>query len=99
MGAVYELHKPKGVTTRDVYEWLNAYSPVKDDGKPWAYTTVMTVMRNLVTKGVLKDDKETAFPTYLYLPVTTRGNLYDDAISYLHDFLWPDPSWRQKVST
>ncbi len=50
------------VTVRDVYEELR-------ENRRIAYTTVMSVLRNLATKGLLKQDKSAS--AYVYRPKVT----------------------------
>jgi len=50
------------VTVRDVYERLR-------EDRSIAYTTVMSVLRNLAAKGLLAQDKSAA--AYMYRPLVT----------------------------
>ncbi len=50
------------VTVRDVYERLR-------ENRRIAYTTVMSVLRNLTVKGLLEQDKSQA--AYVYRPMVT----------------------------
>jgi predicted transcriptional regulator len=67
MDAVWELEE---ATVREVMDRLNAAAP-----KPRAYTTYMTILARLHTKGVLarRRDRKTDF----YRPVHTRGEYAD----------------------
>lgn len=65
MKVVWRLEK---ATVREVKKALPRY-------KPLAYTTVLTVMRNLEKKGFLRHD--VAERTYVYYPVVSR----EEAIS------------------
>lgn len=62
MQRLWSLNRP--VLVRDVLETLSK------DGRPLAYTTVMTVLDNLHSKGLLQREKQGK--AYVYSPVYSR---------------------------
>jgi len=71
--------EPDAVTVRDLYEELRTKRTI-------AYTTVMTVLRNLTTKGLLERDSSQA--TYRYraaIPAAQVGaEMLDSVVSVLY---------------
>jgi predicted transcriptional regulator len=65
-----EVWRREPATVRDVMEALN-----KDAPKPRAYTTVMTIMDRLHTKGLL--DRRSERNTYIYKPRLSRDEYAD----------------------
>jgi BlaI family transcriptional regulator, penicillinase repressor len=64
------------VTVRDVYEELRRSRRI-------AYTTVMSVLRNLATKGLLEQDKSQA--AYVYRPKVTDEEVAHGILDALVD--------------
>lgn len=71
LGVVYDVGATDGITVREVYEVLLKERKI-------AYTTAMTVMTNLMNKGLLSVD--TSNVAFVYFPVFTREELRDQLI-------------------
>src|SRR5262245_61769311 len=75
-------------TVRDIYEAIRASRPV-------AYTTVMTVMTRLATKGMLHQSG-THSPGYIYTPRVTKEDLITKVMQELMTDLQPTPRERRR---
>jgi predicted transcriptional regulator len=64
------------VTVRDVYEELRLRRRI-------AYTTVMSVLRNLAAKGLLEQDKSK--PAYIYTPAVNDTQVAEAILDALVD--------------
>jgi predicted transcriptional regulator len=71
-------NRKNGATVRDIYEELRLKRRI-------AYTTVMSVMNSLTTKGLLKQDK--ASMAYMYKPTVTKEKLANTIIKAVIDKL------------
>ena len=70
--------KQDGITVRDIYEDLRLKRKI-------AYTTVMSVMNSLTTKGLLKQNKSSM--AYVYKPTVSKEKLATKIIQSIIDKL------------
>ena len=64
--------------------------------RPVAYTTVLTVMGNLATKGLLVAEG-THLAGYIYRPALTKEELIAQALCEMLDDLQPTPQKRRRA--
>jgi len=67
----------ESATVRQLHETL------ADEGRPWAYTTVLTLLRRLLEKGYVKASKEGR--AHIYAAVVQRGDLLRQHLDELKD--------------
>ncbi len=63
--------QPAGMTVIHIHAHLNEYRRVEDDQPPLAYTTYLTVMRNLARRGFVTQTKGIG-RSHMFTVVTTR---------------------------
>ncbi len=93
------MHKPELCTVAKVAADVNE-KRVERGERPLAYTTFLTVMRNLARRKLVSQQQGTASRGHIFVPTQTRDGYEQQVLRYVYDTVFQgyEPSFRAAIA-